>query len=1135
MKSFSWIRRKGQPAASEGEAVPIEVARTVSAGPGAVVAGGAITGSAIGDHNTVTYIEKQYVTDGGAPLGASRSGFDQALATLPPVFQEEARQLRDRWPNVEVVVNQLPTGRTARKEILEQWAEHEPQWLASAPVHAFPWLAQLASTYDARTASFSFYDRAVRDGGYPRDLLVVRAALQAETMPEGSARSYLAAHQDLDSPLVRALQSILDDDRPAALDHINRWTAPDDAAQALQLLLKTDALVGQGLTDQALPALREADVARFPQLGLALAQALLQRAARRATHSKLADAQEALAVALRARNARREWFGDSAAAVVLGMQAAVFSQDLSTAWALSQLAPEGDADAQEVEDPRVQEESALIAALTGREHRARELLSVVTSPFAKAQVLAVLEERRAGSDSEDERVAEAWQSAWDAAEPGPEQLMAAMGLVESGRNLPDIAHMKDDYPEAVADLEKFARAVSGTAGGDLSVLRANANLSPIIALKLAQRYQQLDDRERAAATLQEAAAYWRDAQLMTMAARAYQQVRDYEKAKECAESAMRIAGPDWAAQGAMYELLVETESATGNWERATDAAITLLRLDPHNLDARWALVRCYVTRARPDEAWRTLTELGEAAPPRRRDEALLWIRLGARRSADPQFVGRALELMQNWPQDEELLGTFLGVLLWHTSMTQPMSAEAAELLHEAGSDYRERFPDSVYFRALDATDPRAAIEELGESLRREYEDEGRREIRERINQGHFPIGMLAPMSGRSYAEVCVRLTAERPGLFASDPTAITVEADAIQAALTRRVVVDTSAAVSLALLEPGAAERLIGSCQSIVTTDQIVGDVFHAVDSFALRSDATLIWNADESRPTLHVAPDGQVSALRRTLERAADIVRSLHRVARPELRALPGLSAGRGAEAWLTALDHAKEHDLVLWCDDRALRMFARSAGVPAFGTLALIDACQRQQTMTPAEAMALRAELLRHFYMDIPFSSDLYGFAARADGWRARGVAVAIARPTAWSDPQGVVRLVLNAVEQIIDSEPDQASAWLAAAYTGLWRATLPSHRSSNLQKFSVQALTQPWISDSSLPFLLAGLHNGAAEVQGGDGPLMMALARYYGALVQQLGHPEAGTALMNLFNHAAEADKSAAARIVLTYRDE
>ncbi|MBQ0954220.1 hypothetical protein [Streptomyces sp. RK76] len=1132
MKLLGWFRRLIQ---STGDApISVEAERKVSADRGAVAAGGSIIGSAIGENSSVTYVAKQYVNGAGAALGAVRSGFDQALTTLPPVVQEEARLLCERWPAVEEVVHLLPAGRMPRKEALKQWAQHEPPWLTDAPAPALAWLAHLASAYDARSASLSFYDQAIRQGGYPRDLLVVRAALQAETVNAGSAGSYLAAYQDLDSPLVRAVQALIDGDGSAALHHLGQWTAPDDHAQSLQLLLRTQALMEQGLTDQALPALREADVARFPQLGAVLAQVLLQRATRRAVRRKLADAQEALAVALRVRNARRDWFGDSAAAVVLGMQAALFSQDLPTAWALSQPAPEGEANAQEAQDPRVQEESALIAAMTGRERRARELLEVVTNPFAKAQVLAVLEELRAGANPEDERAAEAWQRAWEAARTASEQLMAATGLVESGRSLPEIAHLKDDHPEAVADLERLARAVTGTAPGDLSVLRANANKSPVIAVKLAQRYRQLDDLDSAAATLREAALQLRDAQLMAMAARTYQQARDYRAAKECAESALRIAGPRWAAQGAMYALLVETESAAGNWEEATDAAIVLLGLDPHNLDARWALVKCYATRAQPDDAWRTLTELGDVAAPRHRDEALLWVQLGARYSADPQFAGRALELMQNWPEDDELLGTFLGVLYWRTTTPQPMTEEAADLLRAASSDYLERFPDSVYFRALDATDPHAALAELGESLRREHEDEDRRELRDRISQGQLPVGMLTLLNGRSYAELCVLLTAGAPGLCAGDPTASEAEADAIRAALTRRVVVDTSAAVSLALLEPGAAERLLGSCQSVVTTDQIVGDAFHALDSFAQRSGGTLVWNEVEARPTLHVASDEQLSALRHTLERAAEIVRSLPRTARPELRALTAVPAGRRTEAWLTALDLAKEHDLVLWCEDRALREIARSVGVSAFGTLALIDACQREQTMAPQEAMAVRAELLRHFYVDIPFSSDLYRFAAQGDGWHARGVAAAIARPAVWSEPLAVVRLALSAVGHVIDSAPDQASDWLATAYAGLWRASPPSHRPSNLQKLCVQVLTQPWVSTSSLPFLLAGLRAGAAMVQDDDGSLRAALAHYYRALIAQMGHPWAGTALMNLFSHAGEEDKSAAARTVLTHRD-
>ncbi|WP_037653186.1 PIN domain-containing protein, partial [Streptomyces exfoliatus] len=232
-------------------------------------------------------------------------------------------------------------------------------------------------------------------------------------------------------------------------------------------------------------------------------------------------------------------------------------------------------------------------------------------------------------------------------------------------------------------------------------------------------------------------------------------------------------------------------------------------------------------------------------------------------------------------------------------------------------------------------------------------DEDRREIRERIGQGQFPVGMLTLMNGRPYAEVCVRLTEGPPGLFASDPTSDVWEAAAVQAAMTRRVVLDTSAAVSLALLEQEATERLLGSCQSIMTTDQIVGDAFHALESLTLQSDATVVWDEGEARATLHVASEEQMGALRGTLKRAVELVRLLPRVARPELRALPGLSGDRAPQAWLTALDHAKEHNMVLWCDDRALRVVARSVGVPAFGTLALIDACLREQTVAPQEAM--------------------------------------------------------------------------------------------------------------------------------------------------------------------------------------
>ncbi|UUU29322.1 hypothetical protein JIX56_05105 [Streptomyces sp. CA-210063] len=44
----------------------------------------------------------------------------------------------------------------------------------------------------------------------------------------------------------------------------------------------------------------------------------------------------------------------------------------------------------------------------------------------------------------------------------------------------------------------------------------------------------------------------------------------------------------------------------------------------------------------------------------------------------------------------------------------------------------------------------------------------------------------------------------------------------------------------------------------------------------------------------------------------------------------------------------------------------------------------------------------VLRNYYVDIPFSADLYSAAAQADGWQAKAVAVAVSRSGGWSDAQ-------------------------------------------------------------------------------------------------------------------------------------
>ncbi|MET9499990.1 hypothetical protein [Streptomyces sp. NPDC006552] len=1067
-----------------------------------------------------------------ARLDASR-GFDAAVRTLSPWSSHEARRLCASWPAVEEAVNVLAEAGSGseRGVVLRAWADELPTWLVQAPTQAFSWLGQLASEYEAPRASQVFLERALREGGYPQDHLVARAALQAGSRTEAEVRSYLDARQDAESPLLSALHAYLDENWPECLRQLAHWQPHNALADSMRVQLEADALTRAGRESEAVAKLRAAhQETQFSSVAIRLATALLQQAVHGRTPLRLANAQEALAVSVRARNSRRAWYGDSAEAAVLAVQAAVLCGDLSAAWSLTQPPPEGEALLLEASDERLLKQTAMVAALSGREQEAERLLERVVDAFAKAHVRVLIAEVRRDGDTENTEVRGLWRQVWEAARTEQEQLIAAMGLAESGADIPDLTHLTPVNPEAVADIELLARALKGSSGDGMAVLRANVTRSPLIVLKLAERYHRGGDLHLAAQTLKGGADHWRDVRLMSMAAGLFRASGTYSSARECAEAALRMAGPKWAGQGRMYALLVDIESTDGRMEQATDAALRLLALDPLDSSARWALARCYAVRAMPEEAWQSLTEQGALIEPRSKDEALLWLGLGSRFSEDVEFTGRALALMQRWPDDEELLGQFLGAL--HTRAATPGSPlpdHDADRLRAATEGYLERFPASKIFRAVSVGPPDNPLENLTEELRSAYEHT--QEIGGKVARGELPVGMLSLATGRTYAEACIHRTAERPVVHAVDLPPLVAEMEAVRTALNGRVVLDTSAAATLALLEPGVSEQLVGQLRTVTTTDQLLADALQAKESIALRSDMTVAWDGGNTSATVLISTPEEVSALRFAATRLVDIMQATPRVSRPELRSLPRLPRTRGI-AWLTAVDYAKEHGHVLWSDDRSLRALARTQGVVSFGTLSLLDACVSDSVLTLEEGLVVRAELLRNYFVDIPFSASLYHHAAQTDGWQAKAVALAVSRPTAWANPHAAADFALDAASRSIRSMPHEASSWLSAAYTGLYRATPPSHRPNNLRVLVWQTLTQPWVTPSSLPFVLAGLRTGMNAVADNDDSLRAALAQYHSALVDELGHITAGSTLMRLFAHTDEADKAIAARTVLTH---
>ena len=691
-----------------------------------------------------------------------RTDFPTGLSTLSPRARQSAQDLVGAWPAIEQAVGLLHSNRENRRALLRQWASSLPGWAEQAPADAFGWLGQLASDYDAHQAAAVFFRRCIDDGGFPRDQWVVLVAQQYMADGEDQeARAFLAANTDPGSPPLLATTALCDSDWNAVLSHIASWQPDTETTRVLKAAVEATALTNTGQDDAALACLRAADPNNtLSGVQLTIAQMLLGRADRRRGDQWLTEVREAFSLAIKARDSRRSWFGDSVEPIVVAVQAAQACGDIATAWDLMQEQPEGQATAREARDVRLLEYRALLAALTGRTDEARHLQRQIDSPYVKAQITALTLERESSDQVQVPQLQAAWQAVWDTATTEQGQLHAAMGLAECGVEPAGLHDLEAAHLERVTEIRLIARASRSSATGDLTVLRANVTKSPIFVILLAQHYQVTGEREQRARTLRSGAQHWRDASLMAMAAKAYRQADRPGMTRDCARDALELGGPDWPSQSKseMYALLVEAEFAEGNPDRAAAAARSVLALNPHDHDALWALARCHVARGMTEDAWNVLVDQGTPIEPRTEHEALLWVALGVRYSDDANFVGQALTLMRRWPDDEELLGGFITTLHASAAGTQERwSEEDGEQLREATERYLERFPGSSQFRAVQLGPDSDPLANLADDLRQAFENT--REVRDKVASGDLPLGILTWVVGRTYTEVSLRRAA----------------------------------------------------------------------------------------------------------------------------------------------------------------------------------------------------------------------------------------------------------------------------------------------------------------------------------------------------------------------------------------
>jgi hypothetical protein len=307
----------------------------------------------------------------------------------------------------------------------------------------------------------------------------------------------------------------------------------------------------------------------------------------------------------------------------------------------------------------------------------------------------------------------------------------------------------------------------------------------------------------------------------------------------------------------------------------------------------------------------------------------------------------------------------------------------------------------------------------------------REEIADQLARNILPWGALSAITGRSYSEIVVTRAAGILPAQSYDSRETQMCRVAARAALNNGIVLDISAGGTLVEI-PEFSALLLSQFRQIKVCEQERLDAIKA--ELHLRGRSTESWVYDEQSDrgrlatiSLEVANErhGKASALLELIQRfvVAPVTEN------ERMRALGPLAQ----TTFVHAVECAAQSSAILWCDDVALRNIARSIGVSAFSTPALIDVLVSDEILTADQAEAATRTFIEEFIGD--FSIDLVRLSALTSKYAgaASPTGVVFARPVAWQNFRYAYETWCALVHQAVGVNQKNAAEWLYFAVLG------------------------------------------------------------------------------------------------------
>jgi len=547
----------------------------------------------------------------------ARAGVGGRVDRLPPYPRALILASGDDRVAIWKVVAPFTEDSIDPRVLAREWATSPPSVLEELPAGGRLVVAEILVAHDQAVAGIEQLRAALRLGATPRTYWLIRMThltwkIEGEDSTNATELLAQAGGIDADYPLLKAIvlgRSGAWDKAEAALAG---WSPATAWERDTALAVLGGALVQQQRLDDAITAL-EAGTTETPNAGLLLqlARLLRARSVLGGGDSRWRDAFRSVELALRARNLRRSWRGDSAEAVAVAAEAAIIADDPQQVWSITRPAPDGQATAGEAADARVLPLAAMGAVLTGRVARARELVTQAPDGYVRKRVEAEIASAVSANGAEPAATA-AWMAVYDASTTDEEKLQALRGLaMEGATDQAALDDLRSRHPQVVADIETTFEVTSITGPDADERLRALESRTPVASVRRAELLR-LDDPRLAAEVLADATARWGDPRLLLLAIDCYVDAGDWARADVLAQQVLSDAGPLWPGQATVLRRVVSIQLGLRSWPKVEAACRALLEIDPNDDEARWNLAFARYRGGEPQDAWRTLNRAGVA-------------------------------------------------------------------------------------------------------------------------------------------------------------------------------------------------------------------------------------------------------------------------------------------------------------------------------------------------------------------------------------------------------------------------------------------------------------------------------------------------------------------------------------------